>query len=768
MLEPLLCAAFESTHLGIVNTTVMMWNRVFDNAEDVRYPEKLKSILMTLAPHIDIVLPGLEIGSTGSGGQQRLFVDSQADLNAMITFSSSRSGPRPTSKPTSSAHHSPSPAAFKPTLNSKRPLDASADLGPSKTPRRSLTPRLRHDDSQIKFAAIESSPIDGHMADSQLLTERQKEVRDRQRESAALFPEIRSSPGPKAGGLSHTDSPPPPISKPSGSPRRDATPERDTSYDDFVASTPTPRRGQPLALPENDNEAADPPSSPPEPRRTPLFAEIQSRSNTSSLLDEWQFSSSPISGSPIPSRQAAPQQLTLDEVPTEDVQRLGGDADGEDDDPSHLLDTSVIEVLAECIENEPTGAEEDDSMQGEAPIAEPVSEAAGVVTDVAVDDAQTSPSHHLLKAPHQDSPKSDNEVFVDAPTSPLPRTPRRLRNAPKVQTPSATRVMPSNRVTPLERSFEVSDVDETSLLRIVVELDARGPENPGAQKEISVAAPEEQEEEVLDCIVVQPLPEKIHGRRTRSRITPDLPTVPSTPAEDPTAGESQESPREGRRKRKRSFSKADELDGKKQRRRSVVDLESDEVPDSQPATGGEGMRLRSGRAAISNVRRSQRLSAEDAADSFSMLFSQSSQVKEESQASPLLEDGFEVENLSYEQEVQSQMAVEQAAEESRRRSQEAVQDTGEAEIIPAEESGVALADDEDMHDSEPPSQPQERAESRGEVVQPQKVGEILATLQAGLGQLREASLSRDEVYKIEDMFMDMKRELFEAERRGRV
>ena len=55
--------------------------------------------------------------------------------------------------------------------------------------------RLRHDDSQIQFAAIESSPLQPEPAESQYLTDRQKEVKERQgREAAAMFPEIRSSP----------------------------------------------------------------------------------------------------------------------------------------------------------------------------------------------------------------------------------------------------------------------------------------------------------------------------------------------------------------------------------------------------------------------------------------------------------------------------------------------------------------------------------------------------------------------------------------------
>jgi hypothetical protein len=44
---------------------------------------------------------------------------------------------------------------------------------------------------------------------------------------------------------------------------------------------------------------------------------------------------------------------------------------------------------------------------------------------------------------------------------------------------------------------------------------------------------------------------------------------------------------------------------------------------------------------------------------------------------------------------------------------------------------------------------------------------IMETLRSGLDQLRTASLTREKVYEVEDILMDMKRELFEAERRGR-
>ena len=52
--------------------------------------------------------------------------------------------------------------------------------------------------------------------------------------------------------------------------------------------------------------------------------------------------------------------------------------------------------------------------------------------------------------------------------------------------------------------------------------------------------------------------------------------------------------------------------------------------------------------------------------------------------------------------------------------------------------------------------------------EPDQVQKIMDLLRGGLDELRLARLSREEFYQIEDMFMDMKRELCEAERRGRA
>lgn len=76
----------------------------------------------------------------------------------------------------------------------KSPLLHAEDQGPKMTPQA----RLRHDDSQILFAAIDSSPLQPDEVESQMLTDRQKEVRQRQGfEATTMFPNLGLLPKPK-------------------------------------------------------------------------------------------------------------------------------------------------------------------------------------------------------------------------------------------------------------------------------------------------------------------------------------------------------------------------------------------------------------------------------------------------------------------------------------------------------------------------------------------------------------------------------------------
>jgi len=183
----------------------------------------------------------------------------------------------------------------------------SSSLRQELTPRTStkrtplkLTPtaRLRHDDSQVQFAAIESSPIGETFLDSQLLTHRQREVKERQEaETAAMFPDLRSSPRPKSRdakkdiprisfvsdpasiGNSVADGPTTPT----------LPPPQHGPMDVFVGSSPTPRPRTREQLVGSDD--IEPPSSPPDFRSvaadgllakqpsSPLFSSAQSGVN---------------------------------------------------------------------------------------------------------------------------------------------------------------------------------------------------------------------------------------------------------------------------------------------------------------------------------------------------------------------------------------------------------------------------------------------------------------------------------------------------------
>jgi len=152
-------------------------------------------------------------------------------------------------------------------------LEVSQSTRKHKLAKKDTTPRLRHDDSQIQFAAIESSPAADDAIDSQLLTERQREVKERQKsEAAAMFPDLRSSPRPKAkktgSKLSLSSDLPVSTASEEGQPATPSINHTTSAFDDFITSSPTPRRENADAQLGSDalgfdSDAADPPSSPP-------------------------------------------------------------------------------------------------------------------------------------------------------------------------------------------------------------------------------------------------------------------------------------------------------------------------------------------------------------------------------------------------------------------------------------------------------------------------------------------------------------------------
>ncbi|KAK5461020.1 hypothetical protein LTS15_003083 [Exophiala xenobiotica] len=115
-------------------------------------------------------------------------------------------------------------------------------MAQSSPTRPSSRPRSRHDDSQIDFVPIESSPPADNDPESQFLTAHQKEVRARQRsEPAVVFPDLRSSPKQHSKSVSHGDCEF--ARKAAALEERPSTPTLPTSHDQEaeITASPTPR-----------------------------------------------------------------------------------------------------------------------------------------------------------------------------------------------------------------------------------------------------------------------------------------------------------------------------------------------------------------------------------------------------------------------------------------------------------------------------------------------------------------------------------------------
>ncbi|KAK2042528.1 hypothetical protein LZ31DRAFT_632649 [Colletotrichum somersetense] len=725
--EELVCAAFESKHRHVVNSVAQAWNRIYENAESIQYPEHLKTVLLAVQSTVDIVLPGLESTREASTDQNHSFVESQDDIE-MLTVSSTRSSrirPINFSSPLS---------LTKASLSARKKLDSTPRRTRSGGRRGAAAARLRHDDSQIQFAPIEKSPLNPAVnPESQVLTERQKEIRERQKDTAALFPDMRSSPPAQTQEDVSIE---PKAVVPESVPEtpKDVTPKRSVRYEDFVSSTPTPRRGQAVAMADNDQDMTNPPSSPPEPRPFPLLPQIKSRTSSRSELDDWHFSSSPVSGSPSLEMAIATDEPTeLHLTNTCASQRQSGEASPD----LSAIDDSFQVVPSSAVEEPelppPVLEKAKEALQSQQ------SEQATAETASAPQPVSTPSTPKNTRVINMEEPGSGNEVFVDAPSSPQPT----------VLTRSATRAVANK-----DRSFEMSDGDETSMLRLVVELDRRRCElpisnypatsPPKASKRSRSRKKREGKPAVLDCITVrgeddeeededeededepaelalsQPQPAP---RETKSRSPGKL--TPVTRSAAP-------SPDKSAKKRKRGD--ASRYDTRPKKRKSIGEAD------------GETDDMETSRLSIPSVLdeetfcESQRSSTRDTPSKRST--DSKSEDLEAEIHSQLVHEQEEADH----RESQSFKAPE--PEPSLTQMQPTVDDSMEVDV--ADATGAVIRQ----------SEPQAQVDT--------KDVNMVDSLGSVLDQLRSAALSREEVYKMEDILMDIKRELFAAEARGRA
>ncbi|KAL8634162.1 hypothetical protein Q9189_000081 [Teloschistes chrysophthalmus] len=263
--EDLIVAGFSSRHMGIVNEMIITWNKTFGQADNLEYPAALRTILTKLRTEFDLELPG--------------FVDDEKTEIQSSPFDFVASQEEETDIGIEAAHKSTYSVIHKPLLDQKAKEPGQHQARTALSSPRQTSPRqhrstprarLRHDNSQIQFAAIESSPLIPESPESQHLTHHQKEVKERQeQDAAAMFPDIRSSPRRsrsmerlpelilhgKAAGQKALDA----DAEPSPT-----FPPGDPVMNDFLGSSPTPRSSHRSSLecPTTDGPASSPPASP--------------------------------------------------------------------------------------------------------------------------------------------------------------------------------------------------------------------------------------------------------------------------------------------------------------------------------------------------------------------------------------------------------------------------------------------------------------------------------------------------------------------------
>ncbi|OAA82227.1 telomere length regulator protein (Rif1) [Akanthomyces lecanii RCEF 1005] len=695
--EALFTTAFKSKQAYIVQKAADAWNTLVKDEESVDCSESLKSVVSSLRLKLDIALPGSEAGDfgaqSGRGREDISFV-------ALSSMSSHQDGQQ---EPGSTA--SSFTSSLRRTSSRKRRSEATTETNSAKRSRPSATPkRLRHDNSQIKFAPIaSSSPV---VEESQHLTERQREVRERQREENNIYSDLHNPSAGTPGDEKETSK-----AKSKSRSQQNGTPQREEQYSRHITSTPTPRRGQFLQLADLN----DPPSSPPLPRPYPLLSELKSRSRADNSMENWEFSSPP--GSPAVNKSASAeaeqaQHTALAELqqPTAGmVTRSRRRGSASQDQPIKVIPSSVdLEDKAE-VDAKP---EPKQPKQYKKPTAR--SRRGRLRTSVPTPaQEQLEEASIETSKPKQGHKEAEAEAVEEADLNEGSKRSRRRKS--------------------LRGKAAATEQSEKSALEIA---------NPSS-------APEDAHEDVPE-VAPEDVPEEMH-------IVPSSPVVPSTPvdkSEIDAAGESKK-----KRKRKRLGLPSAGSTPRK-RRYPARELEPEAELETEPAAQANDLP-----AAEEESEASQSLPelmhAEEIQTAAKETRQSARQQHQPAEVSPLKRrtrsrgraknkrsstvPQCPREGGDTDEEIMSQLFTEATAATA---CQPKVEDV-EMTVTVAETSAV------------------ETSEVANEPIPEQTKASVMATLRQGLDQLRNTTLSRDEVYKMEEMLMDMKREIYEAEFRGR-
>ncbi|KEF63018.1 uncharacterized protein A1O9_00993 [Exophiala aquamarina CBS 119918] len=203
-MDDIFSSLFTSRSVTVVNHAITMWNATFGSQETTTLGPSLKQALLELQKFTDIDIPGMPLHLKDL---DLCAVSSPPACVETLSSPSHYTGRQSLSPADVLAVHSPE-FGSQPRADALIYLEEEQSVIPSRlgTERPSSRPRSRHDDSQLHFVPIESSPASIHEFESQYLTVHQKDVRDRQRsEPAVVFPDLRSSPRPQSKSQHHGD-----------------------------------------------------------------------------------------------------------------------------------------------------------------------------------------------------------------------------------------------------------------------------------------------------------------------------------------------------------------------------------------------------------------------------------------------------------------------------------------------------------------------------------------------------------------------------------
>ena len=258
-------SSLGSRHRVIVNDAIGLWNRTFGTANQLEYPDSLRMNLARLRSMTDIQLPTFPENDDSIVSFHRFWKRSTSLTTKKVTspfqFVESQVSDEGKTQPLT-----PEPLKAREGAKMERKISRS-ERAARKSPlvetspttklfqskqRVSKTPqkvRLRHDDSQVQFAAVDSSsPL---VPEDMIMTDHQKEIRERQSRETAMFSELGSSPRLPSGRI-YRDLPRLELGGSKDNHQAEVDPDAEVSpmypiidgaMESFLGSSPTPRSG---------------------------------------------------------------------------------------------------------------------------------------------------------------------------------------------------------------------------------------------------------------------------------------------------------------------------------------------------------------------------------------------------------------------------------------------------------------------------------------------------------------------------------------------